>query len=495
MIVNKEIIDTVLQNGVPGKKLVLSYINREGLINFMSCDIPENQMYNWVTCSKSAGEPNYKSWNNKPVKKSPAKGYLTDSRIVEIISDIISINPAAQIINELNIPDTAFCDIEVEVTDEGFPDAIHASNKVNTISWVHGTDVTVLSRKNLTLNEIEAIQTQIDTHCSLFDEKYRFHYVFHENEVDLLIDFFKNYMGTVSCISGWNFFGYDYPYLYNRAAKFGIDIMDYISPGGRNSVIKYTPRNAKTQEEKLILPAHRLIYDYMEVYAKWDKVIEQKENNKLDWVSEKALGVKKVEKPVGFKELWESYTQDYVFYNAVDSILVRELDKKLKTSNAFFSLANLLHVPALVAFSPVRSLETVQSEYLYREHKVFPNDSKKQNSENDGYEGAFVFEPKAGVYKNVIALDFASLYPSTMRQFNISPDTFLGKDKAHIRKPNEIKTVSGAIYKRDEEGFVPRILTDFYAQRKAFKKEMLIAEKEAGLLKEIYERRFGSNRL
>ena len=43
------------------------------------------------------------------------------------------------------------------------------------------------------------------------------------------------------------------------------------------------------------------------------------------------------------------------------------------------------------------------------------------------FAGAFVKEPKVGFYAGVSAFDFASLYPSIMRQFNISPDSYIEK--------------------------------------------------------------------
>jgi DNA polymerase elongation subunit (family B) len=232
------------------------------------------------------------------------------------------------------------------------------------------------------------------------------------------------------------------------------------------------------------------MYDYMEIYAKWDRAVEVKESNKLDWVAEHVCGQKKVEHQLGFKEFWEQQPAEYVLYNAIDSILIREIDNSIKTSSAFLGLANLMHVDALTAFSPVRSLEIVQAEYQYAAGKVFPAGGKKGGS-NDGYEGAFVYDPIPGLYKNVIALDFASLYPTTMRQFNISPDTYIKKDKNYHASEHEIKCVSGAIYKKDFEGFIPKILTDFYTQRKKYKKEMMIAIDEKYYLQDIYEKRFG----
>ena len=127
---------------------------------------------------------------------------------------------------------------------------------------------------------------------------------------------------------------------------------------------------------------------------------------------------------------------------------------------------------------------------MYRDGYVFP-DEKREVTESREYQGAFVYDPIPGVYRNIIALDFASLYPTTLRQFNISPDTFITKDKNRKPHPNEIRCVSGAVYRKDVEGMLPKICTSFYNQRKAYKKDMKVAIQEMYDLKDIYEKRFG----
>ncbi|PSN95083.1 hypothetical protein B9Q09_03520, partial [Candidatus Marsarchaeota G2 archaeon ECH_B_SAG-C16] len=39
------------------------------------------------------------------------------------------------------------------------------------------------------------------------------------------------------------------------------------------------------------------------------------------------------------------------------------------------------------------------------------------------YKGAIVISPKAGVYFDVVVLDFASLYPSILKEYNLSYET------------------------------------------------------------------------
>lgn len=490
MIVTTEVRDVLNEQGEPAKQLVLSYINKEGNISYLTYTIPPYQMYQWKYAKRTdIPDPYFKSWDFKNVVKEPVNGHLTDSRIHEILLDLIKSNPEVNAINELNTPNTAFCDIEVLVDDDGFPRADEAKNPVNTISWVVNDQAYVLVReKVISEQEVKWIQDQINEHCKSFKTKYKFTYVYFETEVELLTTFFRDYFYPAVCVTGWNFFGYDYPYLYNRCQKLGIDIQ-YISPTG--TWYNYKPQSADA-DTKISLPKHKLLYDYMEIYIKWDRAVDVKESNKLDWVAETVLKTKKVVHQLGFKDEWEQKPAEYIFYNAVDSILVREIDNKIKTSSAFLSLASLMHVDALTAFSPVRSLEVVQAEYLYKEGRVMPNmGNKKAEGTDDGYEGAFVFQPNPGIYKNVIALDFASLYPTTIRQFNISPETFIEKNKNHVRKDDEIMCTSGAVYKRNFEGFIPKICTDFYMQRKAYKKEMMTAIDEKYHLMDVYERRFG----
>ena len=491
MIVSSETRTIINQYQQQAKQLVVSYINSQGGISYLTYEIPSELCFKWKYTRQNdpQREPNLLSWDFKPVKREYTKYDLSDQRIHEILLDLIKANPNVSQIFDLYTPDISFCDIEVAVDDFGFPDPENARNPINTVSWVNKTKVYVYGRTNLSAAQKENIQRRIDEHCKRFKTRYEFIYVYHENEADLLNDLFVNRIGPAPAVTGWNFFGYDWPYMYNRCEKLGIDIK-WLSPTG-----SWMPYNVSSKAGmKIYIPKHKLLYDYMEIYVKWDKSINPKESNKLDWVGEKAVGVKKVQHQLGFKDMWEQEPEDYVFYNAVDSILVAEIDNKLKTSATFYSLSNLLHIDALTAFSPVRSLETVQTEFLYPQGRVFPDIKKNGGGKDEGYEGAFVFEPTPGIYKNVISLDFSSLYPSTIRQFNMSPDTFVKKDKEHsIDKSKELKSASGAIYRNDYDGFLPQILTYYFKKRKEYKKEMLLAIEERYQLEEIYEKRFKKN--
>ena len=86
-------------------------------------------------------------------------------------------------------------------------------------------------------------------------------------------------------------------------------------------------------------------------------------------------------------------------------------------------------------------------------------------------------------------LDFASLYPSIVRQFGVSPEVFIKKDINYIPKVDEIKMASGAIYKKDKNALIPRILTEYQARRKQAKNDMKQASTEQEYYEAILERR------
>lgn len=483
MIINRELRDWYDSNGQPCKELIVSYVATDGTIKYLRYAIPASEMFEWeYSHSTPYNDPIVKSFDNKPVRRAKVtNGRLSDDRLYQILYDL-NANGQLDEIFKLNYPNTYFWDIEVEVDDSGFPDAESARMPITVMSWVHYPYCTVFGTKDLTTAEIEKTQEDIKNHCKTFNgsPEYIFEYKSYRSEVEMLYDFITNYLSKAPCITGWNIFGYDYPYLYNRCKLLNIDL-EVICP------TKKWVNQKNADGEILKLPMHRLFYDYMLAYKTWDRTVQVKESNKLDFVGMATCGVQKVQHKLSLKDMWIQQPREYIFYNAIDSILVEQIDRKIKTSKSMFGLANLIKGNVLEAFSTIAGLHIVQNEYLWKEKKVVPKTMDRQSHRD--YEGAYVFPPTPGVFKWVLGLDFASLYPTTQRQFNISPDTYLFTDKNYIPKSNEIKTASGAVFTKDFEGFLPKILTDFYAQRKMHKKYMKNAYQKANELENILKER------
>ena len=484
MIVNKEIRKSWdMSQNKECNQLVLSYVGSDKHIKFMSYNIPDYEMFEWdYAKQKNQIVSGYMSYDGKPVKRVPKKNTISKERIYQILFDLNK-NNQINAIFEKHIPDTYFWDIENDIDENGFTDPNVASMPITVMSWVKYPDVIVFSTKELSQKQIDNIQEKIYKHCENFKDspKYKFIYKDYKSEYDMLYDFTVNYLRNASAITGWNIWGYDWLYYYNRCEYLGIDLKSCICPTGQFHTIK------NDNGDILKVPKHKFIYDYLAVFKKWDRSVEVKESFKLDFIGDAVCGVKKVQHSLGLKEMWEQTPDEYVFYNAIDSILVEQIDLKAKTANSMYALADLTNADIYDVFGTIASVEIVQNEYLYRENKVIPQSVKK--NEFNEYEGAFVFKPDAGVHKWVLGLDYASLYPSTIRQFNISPETYLFKDKNYKAKSNEIKCASGAVFNKEYQGFMPKILDHFYAERKRHKKEMKKADAIVNELMTVYNSR------
>jgi DNA polymerase elongation subunit (family B) len=86
------------------------------------------------------------------------------------------------------------------------------------------------------------------------------------------------------------------------------------------------------------------------------------------------------------------------------------------------------------------------------------------------------------MHSAVACFDFASLYPSVMRQLNVSPESFLKKvkpEKAIDEKADDrIVSVTGAVYST-ERSILKDVLTRLYDQRKEYKKKSFELQQKA----------------
>lgn len=156
------------------------------------------------------------------------------------------------------------------------------------------------------------------------------------------------------------------------------------------------------------------------------------------------------------------------------------------------TIANMCKITLYKAASPVAITESLLCRKFLAQKKVMAWDPYKGKTSRPGqYAGAYVKQPIVGMHRAVACFDFASLYPSIMRQINVSPDSFIKKVDPSKRKEEEaedrIVSITGAIYKT-EESILKQILGDLYGKRKKYKKTYFDLQIEAdNLEKEIKE--------
>jgi len=102
---------------------------------------------------------------------------------------------------------------------------------------------------------------------------------------------------------------------------------------------------------------------------------------------------------------------------------------ELQTQIAYMALVNFDDV-----FSPVRTWDSIIYNHLREKNIIVP---LKENAEKSSqYAGAYVKEPKAGMYNHIASFDLASLYPSLIRMFNIGPDTIITRGELEGMREN-----------------------------------------------------------
>ncbi len=102
----------------------------------------------------------------------------------------------------------------------------------------------------------------------------------------------------------------------------------------------------------------------------------------------------------------------------------------------------------------------VDDEMKKREIKKMRIGGKKR------YEGGYVWLKKEGVYKNVVYLDFQSMYPNIIKAWNISPET--------VDSEGELVEVEGVKHhvRKDIEGAIPSLIDRFLRRRLSLKEKM-----------------------
>jgi DNA polymerase elongation subunit (family B) len=93
------------------------------------------------------------------------------------------------------------------------------------------------------------------------------------------------------------------------------------------------------------------------------------------------------------------------------------------------------------------------------------------------YIGGFVFEPVKGMHRNIYVFDFQSLYPSIIKTFNVSIDSYLGT----VKQIGEHKGIAlpirdeskRAIFSSEEKGIIPTIIQSVLDQRNHIRFEIM----------------------
>tara|TARA_Y100001972_G_scaffold128902_1_gene192574 strand:+ start:987 stop:3503 length:2517 start_codon:yes stop_codon:yes gene_type:complete len=294
-------------------------------------------------------------------------------------------------------------------------------------------------------------------------------------------------------ITGWNTEFFDIPYLCNRVLnQFDEKELKRLSPWGNVSSRSVYKMGRTHQVYDIMGVAH---LDFFDLYRKF--TYTNQESYRLDHIAFVELGERKDGNP--YETFSEWYTKDYqsfIEYNITDVELVDKLEDKMKLIDLCLTMAYDGKVNYTDVLGTTKYWDILIYNHLRKKNIVIPQ--KKEHEKSEKFEGAYVKDPIIGMHKWVVSFDLNSLYPHLIMQYNISPETLIGrpfKDKDvsvdkllknevksdilnGIKKQDVTLTPNGALFRKDKKGFLPELMQSIYDDRVKYKQLMLEAKQE-----------------
>lgn len=315
-------------------------------------------------------------------------------------------------------------------------------------------------------------------------------YIKCKDEIDLLLDWLAYWHDPRSCphvVTGWNTRLFDFPYLINR-------VKNII---GGEVYRKFSPWGVVSQREIIIAGRPNIAYelagieqlDYYDLFRKFGYAYGQLESYKLDHVAHVVLGDNKLsyEEVGNLQNLYKQDHQKYIDYNIKDVQLIDRLEEKMGLITLAMTMAYRGGVNFSETFGTTGIWDSIIYRLLYREQVAVP---PKVNQIKEKYPGAYVKDPMTGMHKWVCSFDLNSLYPNIIVQYNMSPETIVngaipgvnvesildGQD--FILEDDYAVAASGLQFRKDHQGVIPKIIKQYYDERRSIKNRMLDAKRE-----------------
>lgn len=250
-------------------------------------------------------------------------------------------------------------------------------------------------------------------------------------------------------IVGYNQDAFDWPYIRKRAEKLKIPL----NIGRDGSSITFKGGRPKI--------AGRLNVDLYDIAMRITEVKIKKLENIAEFLGAK-VDIEDIEAK-DVSKYWEKDREKVFAHARRDVIHTFMIAKELLPMH--YELARLIRLPLddVSRMGRGRQVDWLLLSEARKLGEIAPNAGE---APMESYEGAFVIEPERGLHENVAELDFASMYPSIMIAYNVSPDTLASDGECFIAPEVGYK------FRKCPDGFFRRILKMLIEKRREIKSEM-----------------------
>lgn len=365
-------------------------------------------------------------------KKSQSKSYEVDVSLENIyLKDNFPVLPDyVPLIMHLDIETNRGLDAvksDKAITAITFWDSY--SNKYMTLSWKGG-----MSNAELKLVYSKCID---DTHSLMI----------FETEKEMMENFIYQFKKiNPDMVTGWNVVKYDIKYILNRLYRLGINPAELSPVKQIDSEMKY---NSNTPIKGII--CFDLLFGYKKI--------------KDGSIGENTLRAVLEDNNAPIKKLYgmDDYNSDYVGFIEYSK---RDVEGTVWINNKFDIISMFMERQRLAGCKftdTYYNKDMVDMAHLKKAKElgfVLPTGKYR---EKVPYEGATVIEPEVGLHKNVIILDYKSLYPSGMEACNMSYET--------KSRTGDIRLGNGISFKSSPPGLTTSLLGDIQAKREYYIEE------------------------
>lgn len=298
-----------------------------------------------------------------------------------------------------------------------------------------------------------------------------------------MLDAFVEYLKKLDpdVITGWNIFGFDLEYIYNRMVLAGCTdfALGRLTDDDVELTVKNLSSNALGNNTlKMVKMSGRYIFDMYQEIKREHKF----ESYSLNNVSRTILGDQKLDMPV--REIFSRFAsgkglEEVAEYCIKDTELPHAISEKLSLFQNLVEMAKACWVPLNFLSERGQQIKVFsQLAYTARELGfMIPTIRNKEHVEG-GYQGATVLEAQTGAYyEPITALDFASLYPSIMCAHRLCYSTYV-MDNKYLDIPGVTYERFGThVFATEKDGkpvacLLPVILERLKVYRKEAKKKM-----------------------
>lgn len=311
-------------------------------------------------------------------------------------------------------------------------------------------------------------------------------YFFCESEEAVILSFFEWLKQEhIDVITGWYSAGFDLPYILRRTEFLNLD-PNQMSP------VEYAKAYRKGDFWRCYVNG----LDHIDMMEAIQDLGYNLSNFKLATAAKEILGDDDEHQKlteVTWRD-WKDNYEGFIRYSIRDVEILIKIERELEIFSLYTTLQELANLPAL---NYVLMKSTVVDFYILSEYHgktVFPTRLIRKRKK---YMGAMVLEPREpGLHLDVAVFDFASLYPTSVMAFNLSPETYIasahdvedaGKTQDQFTRRLQEKGIKVVDTGHEDElfgkrywflahnqrvGILPKLLKKLYLQRKKLKAEM-----------------------